>query len=333
MSIDRFISDAFSQWLEATFDSQRVRAIEQDGADPADWQAVRDSGFADLLLAEQYGGAGANLETVGEVLQTCGACALPLPLATTMWVRAALAAEGHELLPASIALTRGQRVEKGVKCHDVAFAATAEQVLVLLDDGAWLLPVADAQGADAQRGTGLSVDLYWKTFPASALKLKQPHDWEAIGAALFAALIAGAASRVLKLSLNYAAERQQFGKPIARFQAVQQQLSVLAEEVYAVRMAAQLALRGNGLAVDPRLAALAKARASQAVSSIGAIGHMVHGAIGITEEYDLQLYTRRLHDWRLQLGSERYWQQRLGQALLDSELPVLDFMRGLTGSG
>lgn len=333
MSIDRFISDAFSQWLQATFDSQRVRSIEQAGADPGAWQEVTDSGFADLLLAEQHGGGGANLETLGEVLQTCGACALPLAVATTMWVYAALAAEGHDRPRGAIALARGQRVGERVECRNVAFAATVEHVLVLLDDGAWLLPVADAEPIAASGVAGLSADLQWTTLPASAWKLNQCHDWEAIGAAIFAALIAGAAGRVLQLSLSYAAERQQFGKPIARFQAVQQQLSVLAEEVYAVRMAAQLALRGSGLAVDPRLAALAKARASQAVSSIGAIGHMVHGAIGITEEYDLQLYTRRLHEWRLQFGSERYWQQRLGHALLDSQLPVLDFMRGLTGSG
>lgn len=333
MSIDRFISDAFGQWLEATFDSQRVRAIEQGEAEPAHWQAVIESGFADLLLAERQGGAGASLETVGEVLQTCGACALPLALATTMWVRAALVDEGHDVPQGGVALARGQRVGQRVKCLNVAFGATAQHVLVVLDDGVWLLPVADAELVGTKSTAGLSIDLQWATLSDSALKLERRHDWEAIGAAIFAALIAGAAGRVLKLSLAYAAERHQFGKPIARFQAVQQQLSVLAEEVYAVRMAAQLALRGSGLAVDPRLAALAKARASQAVSSIGAIGHMVHGAIGITEEYDLQLYTRRLHEWRLQFGSERYWQQRLGQALLDSEQPVLDFMRELTGSG
>lgn len=329
MSIDSFISDAFGEWLEATFDGQRVRGIEQGQGIEAGWQAVLDSGFADLMVAESQGGAGAGLETVAEVLQTCGACALPLPLPTTMWVRAALAEEGHDLPSGGIALARGQRGGQSVCCSTVAFGATSESVLVLLDDGAWVLPITDAE----RSGSGLSVDLLWTSFPTDARKLEGGHDWEAMGAVIFAALMAGAASRVLKLSLAYAAERAQFGKPIGRFQAVQQQLSVLAEEVYAARMAVQLALRGSGLAVDPHRAALAKARASQAVVTLGGIGHMVHGAIGITEEYDLQLYTRRLHDWRLQFGSERYWQQRLGQRLFDSDLPMLDFMRALIGTG
>lgn len=334
MSIDRFICEAFSQWLEATFDSQRVRGIEHSAGNSGDWQTIIDSGFADLLVPEDAGGAGAGLETFGEVLQTCGACALPLALATTLWIRAALVAEGINVPSGAIALANGQWDGAAVTCRSVAFAAQAQWVLVVLGEDAWMLPVADAQPfgvvLDSAHDPRISTDLHWPKLPAEAVKLQQAHDWQAIGAAIFAALIAGAASRVLRLSLAYAAERSQFGKPIARFQAVQQQLSVLAEEVYAVRMAAQLALRGPRLHVAPALAAVAKARASQAVASVTAIGHMVHGAIGITEEYDLQLYTRRLHDWRLQFGSEQYWQRRLGHALLDSPLPVLDFMRELT---
>lgn len=332
MSIDRFICDAFSDWLEATFDSKQVRAIEQSTINTASWQKIIDSGFADLLVAEQDGGAGANQDTVGEVLQTCGACALPLALATTLWVRAALAESGHQVPQGAIALACGQRVGDVLRCPNVAFGAEVEWVLVVLDDEAWLLP-APAAAQDIEPGQErLSIDLQWSTLPPEAFRLGQAYDWQAIGAAIFAALIAGAASRVLQLSLTYAAERSQFGKPISRFQAVQQQMSELAEEVYAVRMAAQLALRGMGLHVAPQLAALAKARASQAVPRIVAIGHMVHGAIGITEEYDLQLFSRRLYEWRLQFGSEQYWQQRLGQALLDSKLTTLDFMRLVTES-
>ncbi|WP_297836990.1 acyl-CoA dehydrogenase family protein [Pseudomonas sp.] len=338
MSIDHFVCDAFSDWLGATFDSKQVRLLEQGVADQGaaiatDWQKVVDSGFADLLVDENAGGAGADLATAGEVLQTCGACALPLALATTLWVRAALAREGHGIPQGAIGLACGKRIGAGVICSGVAFGTVVDWVLVVLGDDAWLLSMYGAQQATSVEQRSLSVDLAWPAIPVGTLKLEHRYDWQAIGAAIFAALIAGAARSVLQLSLAYAAERSQFGKPIGRFQAVQQQLSVLAEEVYAVRMAAQLALRGTDLQVDPHLAALAKARASQAVPNIVAIGHMVHGAIGITEEYDLQLHTRRLHEWRLQFGSERYWQRRLGEALLDSELPVLDFMRALTEPG
>ena len=48
---------------------------------------------------------------------------------------------------------------------------------------------------------------------------------------------------------------------------------------------------------------------------------------GITAVFDLQLYTRRLHAWRLAAGSESYWNQRIGAALLSSELSVPEFAR------
>ena len=49
-----------------------------------------------------------------------------------------------------------------------------------------------------------------------------------------------------------------------------------------------------------------------------AIAHAVHGAIGVTAEYDLQLYTRRLQEWRGDFGSQAYWHAQLGAALLAS---------------
>ena len=64
---------------------------------------------------------------------------------------------------------------------------------------------------------------------------------------------------------------------------------------------------------------------------MASIAHAVHGAIGITTEYDLQLYTRRLHEWRMAHGSEAYWNLVLGKSLIDSDAPlVTDFIRGVT---
>ena len=57
------------------------------------------------------------------------------------------------------------------------------------------------------------------------------------------------------------------------------------------------------------------------------MAHAIHGAIGITAEFDLQLYTRRLHQWRADFGSELAWSRVLGQALLEEGERALDFMR------
>ncbi len=68
--------------------------------------------------------------------------------------------------------------------------------------------------------------------------------------------------------------------------------------------------------MHPLRAAVAKARAGEAAEKVVAIAHAVHGAIGITAEFDLQLYTRRLQEWRGDFGSPALWHPRIGAALL-----------------
>lgn len=142
---------------------------------------------------------------------------------------------------------------------------------------------------------------------------------------LLAAAISGAADRVLAMTVAYAGERSQFGKPIGRQQALQQQLAVMAEDCVSVRMAVELATASD--APDPLRVAAAKSVASAAAPRVANTAHAVHGAIGISAEYDLQLYTRRLHEWRAALGSETRWNRDLGHALLASHAPVLDWTR------
>ncbi len=67
--------------------------------------------------------------------------------------------------------------------------------------------------------------------------------------------------------------------------------------------------------------------ASEAVALVAPLAHAIHGAIGITAERHRQLYTRRLHDWRADFGSERIWNLAIGRALLASGNSTLDFMR------
>ena len=146
-------------------------------------------------------------------------------------------------------------------------------------------------------------------------------------ALLLGAAISGAADKVLSMTASYAAERVQFGKPIGRQQAIQQQLAVMAEDCVAVRLAVELAASDQAQWPDPLRAAMAKSVASAAAPRIAGTAHAVHGAIGISAEYDLQLYTRRLHEWRLAHGSQGRWNRALGHAVLVSPLSALDWTR------
>ena len=104
------------------------------------------------------------------------------------------------------------------------------------------------------------------------------------------------------------------------------QLAVLAEQTFAARMAAEAGCAETGLLPQRLRAAVAKARAAEAAEKAVAIAHAVHGAIGVTAEFDLQLWTRRLQEWRGDHGSASYWQAELGRALVAAEGLTVPFL-------
>ena len=141
---------------------------------------------------------------------------------------------------------------------------------------------------------------------------------EALQPAATVSLMAGAMGQALALSIDHVNTRQQFGRPLGKFQAVQQSLAVMACEVRAVEAAAAAlasrldAVRLDVIAADFEIAA-AKLRANCAVGVVTAIAHQVHGAIGFTEEYDLHRVTVPLMRWRGAHGNDAFWAARLGR--------------------
>ncbi|OHD09114.1 acyl-CoA dehydrogenase family protein [Sphingopyxis sp. RIFCSPHIGHO2_12_FULL_65_19] len=141
---------------------------------------------------------------------------------------------------------------------------------------------------------------------------------QALQPAATVSLMAGAMGQALALSIEHVNMRQQFGRPLGKFQAVQQSLAVMACEVRAVEAAAAaLAARLDAVNLDPLAAdfeiAAAKLRANRAVGVVTAIAHQVHGAIGFTKDYDLHRVTIPLMRWRGAHGNDTYWAQRLGR--------------------
>ncbi|MEC3768365.1 acyl-CoA dehydrogenase family protein [Cupriavidus sp. SS-3] len=310
-------SDALDALLRDCCAPATVRALEQH-ADPQPlWQALQDSGFADCLLPESAGGAALALRELAPVLFVTGRHALPLPLAQTIFARALLHANGVALPYGPIALAS---FDDGAAAATLVADARHAQWLLLQDGERCLLLPATAARAEA---TGAHGDLALRvprpdTAAPAAFQLPAG-TVRTLGACLHAAQLAGALSQVLDLTLQYANDRQQFGRAIGKFQAIQHQVSEMAEHVAAARVAAQLACDSDGATPDPLRAAIGKLRASDAVTPVAAIAHAVHGAIGITEEYDLQLYTRRLHAWRVADGSERWWSRVLGEVVCASD--------------
>ena len=129
------------------------------------------------------------------------------------------------------------------------------------------------------------------------------------------ALMAGALERILEMSLEYARVREQFGRPIAKFQAVQHNLAILAGEVAAATCACDAAIATCGTARFGDEVAAAKARVGEAAGVGAEIAHQVHGAMGFTHEHNLHHFTRRLWAWRDEHGREAAWQARLGRRI------------------
>ena len=329
-------ADAARDVLADQCTPQVVRAIESGGrgaaATTALWQQLEATGLADALLSEDDGGAGLGLGQVFGVLEQYGAHALPLPLGETMVARALLAQAGVARPAGSIALARGERLaEGGLRCMLVRSGQVAAAVLVQAGSEWRLLSTADAQGT--AQALALNAALSWtaaQVQASPAVEVDGALDVRTLQAAVVAAQMAGALSSVFQRTLQYANERQQFGRPIGKFQAIQHQLAVMSEHVVAARMAAQLGCSGAGVVPDRLRVATAKARCSEAALVVSELAHAIHGAIGFTEEYDLQLFTRRLHAWRQTAGSEAYWYGVAGEALLEHPGMTLDIVRRIT---
>jgi alkylation response protein AidB-like acyl-CoA dehydrogenase len=153
---------------------------------------------------------------------------------------------------------------------------------------------------------GLAISMY---------KQRSPNDELRAGALVRACQMAGAMQGALDLSVGYARERVQFGKSLSTFQAIQQQLALLAEETAATNMAAIAACRAADRGGALFEIASAKLRANIAVATVTSVAHQVHGAMGFTKEYKLQKLTRLLWQWRSDYGNDRYWADRLGKAI------------------
>ena len=124
--------------------------------------------------------------------------------------------------------------------------------------------------------------------------------------------------------MGYVNEREQFGRPLARFPAVQQEVARMAGEVALITAATQAAVAAGPVAGGPvaggggALSAVlaAKAQASHGAGTVAAIAHQLHGAIGTTQEHRLRLTTTRLWSWRDEDGRAADCFAELGRAAL-----------------
>jgi alkylation response protein AidB-like acyl-CoA dehydrogenase len=313
----------------------QVRAVENGDRATALWRALEDGGFLELLTPEVADGAGLSLAAVFPIFLAFGRHALPLPIAQSIAARALMRDCPHAPPTGMLTLSgTAYRDADGRLCvARMAYGALADFALVNLGGELLLLDCSQARRVCSAVHGSQCATLYWPQDAEGISLGRNGEEVRLFSAAIHAAAIAGAMERVLDMTLEYCNDRVQFGKAIGKFQAVQHQLSVMAEQVAASRIAAELAFAGNGSVPDAIAAAIAKGRTSMAVPQVTATAHALFGAIGVTEELDLQLFTRRLHEWRVSEGSEVHWNALVGQALLaQPRVGASEFVRNVIQS-
>jgi len=165
--------------------------------------------------------------------------------------------------------------------------------------------------------------------PADQLRPLQP----ALGAEL---IRRGAWSRCVQtlgvldaaatLSVQHTRQRVQFGRPLSAFQSVQQSLAGMAGEIERARAAVELAVaaaedHGFDSPHTDYAVTVAKVAVGRAVGPVTSVAHQLHGAIGVTSEHPLWLFTLRAQSWTGDYGSTAHYARRLGRLVLAAQDP------------
>jgi acyl-CoA dehydrogenase len=321
------------------------------GAWAATWEELEQLGMTGAGVSEAIGGSGGTLTDAATLVFEAGRHAAAIPLAETTMVAGWLdelagwpwtgGAETVALLDptrARCSLDVDSLLLDG-EVRAVPWGRAARRVILVgqcdgksvqaaVEAGRFALDEVDdiaGEPRDTIRLDGL------RLAPAEwAFSVVDRETVRRRGALARSVAMAGVMTAIFELTTGYAAGRTQFGRPINRFQAVQQLLARLAGEVAIAVTAARAAVDdvesgGTGLA-----AVAAKIRVSRSATNVARLAHQIHGAIGVTDEYELHTLTNRLWCWRDEFGTEAEWGAALTASILGDASGVWEMITANT---
>ncbi len=282
------------------------QAMESErGYDESLWRLLCEQvGAAALVVPEEYGGAGGTLGDAAVVIEELGKGLVPSPLLGTTLAELALLTVAEPDADALGSLAEGAAIGAVVFDPDYVVNGDVAEIIIATNDG------------KLDRWTAFSAEPVVSMDPTRRLAHVTPQSTAPVGtdpgiadlaAILLAAESIGAAARCLELTVQYAKERQQFGRPIGSFQALKHRMADLYVALQAARAVVNDALAGP----SATSAALARVAAIEAFSTVAAEGIQLHGGIAITWEHDMQLYFKRAHGSSQLLGPAREHLRRL----------------------
>jgi alkylation response protein AidB-like acyl-CoA dehydrogenase len=317
------LTAAVRQLLDGELSPQVRGSAEAGARRGALWKALAEQGIFALLVPEEHDGLGLTELDAAGVLEELGRAAAPGPVAETAFIAPRLLAGSPEHLQA---LAAGQlavavtALPGGYAAHadvaDLVIVLAEEEVRVVPGDAAGLAvqPQADQTrplaAVPGGQGTVLATGADARELAAAA---------RSYGAVATAAQLVGAAPRLLDDTIRYAGQRHQFGHPIGSFQAVKHQLADVAVAVAFARPLVHRACYSlcHRLPTSARDASAAKAAAADASELAARVALQMHGAIGYTEEAELQVWLKRV--WALvpEWGDAHLHRQQVAAGLLD----------------
>lgn len=323
--IEDALKDLFSQLtepLQTTVTSKERRDAIAD--------EIQTGGFTDLLLPQEAAGAGITLFEAIPLLKLEGFYNLPVPFAQTAVTRAwehrhnIALPEGMTAYAAVASKPDTQR--HSVTVHKAWYGDWAHMLIVKGND-CYLARSGTGQVQHQYEGN-LFAALSWPEQSLEHLEVSPQATAELSRLCLFsmAATIVGAMEKTFEMTVEYAGERKQFGRSVSKFQAVQHQISEMAEHVCAAGMALQLAGDTGSTTLAAPAAeplAIAQYQIAHIADRVADIAHAVHGAIGISQDYPLHHYTRRIRECKSCYGSSHYWAALIGDRILNGHQDTL----------
>ena len=339
----------------------REIAASDDGFDEAGWKEMAELGWAGLALPEEWGGQGLGIVDLAVLFEEMGYALAPSPLLSNTVAGLALTFAGSDeqrerwLRPLAAGELRGAPalLDAGTAAVPLEFELEAEadgdgivlngEKTLVMDAASadfFLVATADGRRHIVERGAdGVtvkseeSIDLTRRLSSVKLDGVKVAPENTLPGAAedylpvfhracvALAAESTGLAQRALEMSVGYAKDRQQFGRPIGAYQAVSHRCAQMLLETENSRSA----VYGAAWAADaepeslPLAASMAKAYASDAGWRVPDMAIQVHGGIGFTWEHDLHFFLKRGRANAASFGDAKWHRERVAEAVLAGE--------------